>query len=127
DRRGDRLGQVGMDVEGGDATLDAAVEDEQRALGRDRGLFRELDRDNGLTGADDRWLAGFFRCGGVGRLQLTAGAGRKAFDVDRCVFRFEQDFFQWRRLRFVGVEAADAPRRGEGDRRVFGFRKALPR
>src|SRR6478609_11503410 len=92
DRRGDRLGQVGVDVKGGGATRGAAVEDDQRTLGRDRGLFRELDRDGGRAFADDRGLAVGFGGLGVGRLQLAAGAGRVALDVDGRVFRVERGF-----------------------------------
>jgi hypothetical protein len=71
-----------VDVERGRAALGAAIEDEQRALGRDRVLFGELDRDAGLALADDRVPTDLFDRLGIARLQLAAGAGGVALDVD---------------------------------------------
>src|SRR4051794_29667295 len=90
DRRGDRAAQVGVDEDGRLPTLDAAVEEEQLALDRDRRLFGEFDLDAGRAFADDRLLAGFF--GGLRRrrFDLALLTGRDALGADAAVpVRFE--------------------------------------
>ena len=62
-----------------------AVEDQQRARGRERSLFGEGDLGGDTAGPDQRRAAGGLRLGGQRALQFADGAGRQALGVEVAV------------------------------------------
>lgn len=101
---------VGVEKEGGDGALDAAVEEDQRTGRAERLLFGEGDLDFGLAGTDDRLAAGAAGARRAARLELGLAADRQAggVDGDRLVDVDADVFQRWG----VAVSRGPAPGRG---------------
>ena len=112
-----RDGDIGVNEELRRAAVDAAVEEDDRAPGRERLLFGEGDFDLGVSGADDRARTGLLRGGGRPRFQPALLAGGQALGVHLDALVEVGDHALERR-RMAAVRGADLSVEHCGDRRL---------
>ncbi len=125
DERGRRRhAGVDVDVELRLLALLAAVEDDQRTAGLERGRFGEFDLGFGEAFADDRGLAGLFGgCRGP-CLELAALADRQALGVQGAVL-VDFGFEGLESRRVFAVLGRDFGAEFERDRRQLRLRQRL--